>query len=423
MSTRDGGDAAGNGFGDRPELQTLIAAGQDQGCINMTQLGEVAADAGLDDDEVAELHANLTERGIDVIDDCARIGVPPTRATNRELAESTTDAMQLFLNEIRRYPLLTREEERELAQRVEAGDAEAKERMVNSNLRLVVSIAKRYQGQGELTLLDLIQEGVLGLIRAVEKFDWRRGLKFSTYATLWIQQAIQRGLANQARSIRLPVHVVERQQRVTRAERTLLSRLGREPTDEEIAAQSRLPVERVAEVRELPRTVTSLDRPVGEDGDSSLGELIADEGDEGPTADLELSLREDLLARALAELPERERIVLESRYGLGDQPARDAAGGRSQAGRHPRARAADRAPGARPAGARPRERGPAGPRRLRAPMDETAAALIPDAPDARRPAPRGGRVHRVPRSTSWAPDRLRRGAALGRADAGGRAAR
>jgi RNA polymerase primary sigma factor len=315
VSTRNGDD----GVGERPELQALIAAGEDQGCINITQLGEVAAEAGLDDDEVGELHANLTERGIDVLDDCARVGVPPTRASNRELAESTTDAMQLFLNEIRRYPLLTREEERALAQRVEAGDPEAKERMVNSNLRLVVSIAKRYQGQGELTLLDLIQEGVLGLIRAVEKFDWRRGLKFSTYATLWIQQAIQRGLANQARSIRLPVHVVERQQRVTRAERTLLSRLGREPTDEEIAAQSRLPVERVAEVRELPRTVTSLDRPVGEDSDTSLGELIADEGDDGPTADLELSLREDLLGRALAELPERERIVLESRYGLGDQ--------------------------------------------------------------------------------------------------------
>jgi RNA polymerase primary sigma factor len=314
MSTREG-----DGAGERPELQALIAAGQDQGCVNITQLGEVAADAGLDEDEVAELHANLLERGIDVLDDCARVGVPPTRASNRELAESTTDAMQLFLNEVRRYPLLTREEERELAQRVEAGDAEAKERMVNSNLRLVVSIAKRYQGQGELTLLDLIQEGVLGLIRAVEKFDWRRGLKFSTYATLWIQQAIQRGLANQARSIRLPVHVVERQQRVTRAERALLARLGREPTDEEIAEQSRLPVARVAEVRELPRTVTSLDRPVGEDGDTSLGELMADESEEGPTADLEVSLREDLLARVLAELPERERVVLESRYGLGDQ--------------------------------------------------------------------------------------------------------
>jgi RNA polymerase primary sigma factor len=319
MGTREGaGAAGGNGSGDRPELEALVAAGDDQGCINITQFGEVAAEAGLDDDEVAELHAQLTERGIELLDDCARIGAPPTRATNSELAESTTDAMQLFLNEIRRYPLLTREEERELAQRVEAGDAEAKERMVNSNLRLVVSIAKRYQGQGELTLLDLIQEGVLGLIRAVEKFDWRRGLKFSTYATLWIQQAIQRGLANQARSIRLPVHVVERQQRVSRAERTLLSRLGRDPTDEEIAEQSRLPVERVAEVRELPRTVTSLDRPIGEDGDASLGALIADESDEGPTADLEVSLREDLLEKALAELPERERMVLEARYGLGD---------------------------------------------------------------------------------------------------------
>ena len=355
MSTRDGGDAAGNGSGDRPELQTLIAAGQDQGCINVTQLGEVAADAGLDDDEVAELHANLSERGIDVLDDCARIGVPATRATNRELAESTTDAMQLFLNEVRRYPLLTREEERALAQRVEAGDAEAKERMVNSNLRLVVSIAKRYQGQGELTLLDLIQEGVLGLIRAVEKFDWRRGLKFSTYATLWIQQAIQRGLANQARSIRLPVHVVERQQRVTRAERAPTAAWGREPTDEEIAAQSRPPVERVAEVRELPRTVTSLDRPVGEDGDSSLGELIADEGDDGPTADLEAEPPRGPARARWPSCPSGARragsLTSARYYG----PRRS--GGRSPAGSP--ASACDCERQARPARPRPRERGPA----------------------------------------------------------------
>src|SRR5262245_63801929 len=241
MTTNGGG----NGLGDRPELQALIAAGDEQGCINVTQLGEVAADAGLDDDEVAALHANLTERGIDVLDDCARIGVPPTRATNRELAESTTDAMQLFLNEVRRYPLLTREEERELAQRVEAGDAEAKERMVNSNLRLVVSIAKRYQGQGELTLLDLIQEGVLGLIRAVEKFDWRRGLKFSTYATWWIRQAVQRGVQNKSRTIRVPVHVAELERKAARVERELTGKLGRHPTEEEVAEAAKIPLDKL----------------------------------------------------------------------------------------------------------------------------------------------------------------------------------
>ncbi len=420
MSTRNGGD---DGTGDRPELQALIAAGEDQGCINITQLGEVAADAGLDDDEVAELHANLTERGIDVMDDCARVGVPPTRASNRELAESTTDAMQLFLNEIRRYPLLTREEERELAQRVEAGDAEAKDRMVNSNLRLVVSIAKRYQGQGELTLLDLIQEGVLGLIRAVEKFDWRRGLKFSTYATLWIQQAIQRGLANQARSIRLPVHVVERQQRVTRAERTLLSRLGREPTDEEIAAQSRLPGRaggrgaRAAAHGHQPR-------PAGRRGRRHQpGRADRRRGRRRPHR----RPRAEPARGPAGAGPRRAARARAHRAGVALRPrrpaARDAAGGRAASWASPASAcgrsSARRSTGSRaPARARPCATSPP-----EAPMDETAAALIPEHPtldDLRREA---AGVHRVPPPRAGHPDRLRRGAALGRADAGGRAAR
>jgi RNA polymerase primary sigma factor len=313
MATDEDAGRTGN-----EQIEALLAAGEDQGCLNMTQVGEVAADLGFDDDEVAALHARLGERGIDLLDDCARVGVPPTKATNGAVADSTTDAMQLFLNEVRKHPLLTPQEERRLSQLVEQGDAEAKERMINSNLRLVVSVAKRYQGQAELTLLDLIQEGVLGLIRAVEKFDWRRNLRFSTYAILWIQQAIQRALANQSRTIRLPVHVVERQQRVARAERDLLARLGRDPTDDEVAEASRLPLERVVEVRELPRTVTSLDRRVGEDGDASLGDLVPAEEEE-PLADIEVSLRQDLLDRALRELPDRERFVLEHRYGLGER--------------------------------------------------------------------------------------------------------
>ncbi len=299
-------------------LERLVAQGEEQGCLNLTEVGEALADADAGDDEVAAFYDRLRERGVDVTDDCGKAETPPTSVTNGAVADSTTDAMQLFLNEVRRHPLLLPAEERRLAQLVEEGDAAAKERMILSNLRLVISIARRYQGGAELTLLDLIQEGILGLTRAVEKFDWRRGLRFSTYATLWIQQAIQRALANQSRTIRLPVHVVERQQRVARAERTLLGKLGREPTDEEIAAESRLTVERVREAHALPRTVASLDRPVGEDGDASLGDLIPAEPEE-PLADVEVGLRRDLLDAALATLPEREREVLAARYGIGDR--------------------------------------------------------------------------------------------------------
>ena len=171
----------------------------------------------------------------------ARASSPPASATASWPA-ATTDALQLFLNEIRRYPLLTADEEIELAKRIEQGDLEAKERMINSNLRLVVSIAKKYQGQ-ELSLLDLIQEGIFGLIRAAEKFDWRKGYKFSTYATFWVRQAIQRGLANKARTIRIPVHIGQRERKIARVERELQAKLGREPTDEEIAAAAELPLE------------------------------------------------------------------------------------------------------------------------------------------------------------------------------------
>jgi RNA polymerase primary sigma factor len=302
------------------ELATLAAAGERQGCLNQSEVAEALERIGASDDEVEEVYHALRERGVDVTDDCGRVEVPPTEATNGELAEATTDAMNLFLRELRRYPLLTADEEKELARRVEEGDSEAKERMINSNLRLVVSIARRYRNQG-LTLLDLIQEGTLGLIRAVEKFDWRRGFRFSTYATLWIQQAIQRALANQSRVIRLPVHVVEHQQRISRAERQLVTRLGRDPTDAELAEAARLPEERVAQVRDLPRAVTSLDRPVGEEGEATLGELIAAEEPE-PLADLEVSLQSELLERALSELPERDAQVLRMRYGLGGSEPR-----------------------------------------------------------------------------------------------------
>ena len=310
----------GSGFETPSEFETLMAAAEG-GCLNQSQVAELAESLDMGDAEIEELYAAIRERGLDVTDDCGRIEVTePTRVVNGELAEATTDAMNLFLREVSRYPLLTAAEEKELARRVEAGDAAAKERMVNSNLRLVVSIARRYRSN-ELTLLDLIQEGTLGLIRAVEKFDWRRGFRFSTYATLWIQQAIQRALANQSRTIRLPVHVVEHQQRVSRAERELLARTFQDPTVAEIAREARLPEERVAMVRDLPRAVTSLDRPVGEDDDGTLGELVAAPA-EDPLAELQVSLRNDALEHALDELPERDAEVLRMRFGLGDDEPR-----------------------------------------------------------------------------------------------------
>ena len=253
-------------------------------------------------------------------DDCGRDEIPQTRVANGDLAEQTTDAMALYLRELRRHPLLTADEEVELAKRVELGDREARDRMINSNLRLVVSIARRYQG-GTLSLLDLIQEGTLGLIRAVEKFDWRRGFRFSTYATLWIQQAIQRGPRQHGADDPAPRARGGAPAARVRAERELLASLGRDPTDAEIAERSRLSEERVATVRELPRTITSLDRPVGEEGDATLGDLMAADTPE-PTADLELNLRSEALEEALRDLPEREALVLRRRFGLGDDEPR-----------------------------------------------------------------------------------------------------
>jgi RNA polymerase primary sigma factor len=218
------------------------------------------------------------------------------------------------MNEIGRYPLLTKEEEVELAKRVERGDAEAKERMINSNLRLVVSIAKRYQGHG-LSLLDLVQEGIIGLIRAVEKFDWRKGFKFSTYATWWIRQAVQRGVANKSREIRVPVHIVEREQRITRAERQLTPKLGRTPTDEELAKAARITPTQVREVREAARAVTSLDRPIGEESGTTFQDLVAGQ-DESTEQEVTVSLAQEALHDALDDLPAREREVLKLRYGL-----------------------------------------------------------------------------------------------------------
>ena len=231
----------------------------------------------------------------------------------------TENSLDLFLRSARAHPLLTADEEIELAKRIERGDLAAKERMINSNLRLVVSQARRYQGHG-LPMEDLVQEGMLGLIRAVEKFDWRRGFKFSTYGTLWIRQALQRGLQNHGRTIRLPVHVAQRQTKVRKVESELSTKLGREPTDEEIAAEAKLDVEEVAELRELTRGLTSLDQPVGEDGETAFGDLLASERPE-PTEEVEQAERQELISGAVARLPEAERNVIRLRFGLaGTEP-------------------------------------------------------------------------------------------------------
>jgi RNA polymerase primary sigma factor len=228
----------------------------------------------------------------------------------------TTDALQLFLREAGRRPLLKAAEEVELAKRIERGDTEAKKQMIESNLRLVVSIAKRYRNKG-LPFLDLIQEGSLGLIRAVEKFDWRRGYKFSTYATWWIKQAVARGLADKARTIRMPVHIAERRHKLNRAERSLLTQLGREPTLEEIAEQAHLPLGQAQDVRRAPRVSASLDQPVGEQGDTVFADFVASEGPL-PEEEVEVSLRSQALIGVLSILEDREREVLILRYGLGD---------------------------------------------------------------------------------------------------------
>jgi RNA polymerase primary sigma factor len=298
-------------------LETLLARSEEDDCVNLSQLNELVAAEELDDDEIGGLYEQLEERGIEVSDDCGREQHESTYV-NGDLAVATTDALQLFLNEAGRWPLLTKEEEIALAKRMERGDAEAKERMINSNLRLVVSIAKRYQGNG-LSLLDLIQEGIIGLIRAVEKFDWRRGFKFSTYATWWIRQAVQRGVANKSRTIRIPVHIADREQKIARAERTLAPKLGRQPTDEEIAEQAKLPLKQLREVREAARAITSLDRPLGSESDASLGDLFASDQAQ-PEEELTVSLEQDVLRRAVSQLPDREQEVLKLRYGLnGDQ--------------------------------------------------------------------------------------------------------
>jgi RNA polymerase primary sigma factor len=297
-----------------PDLDALIAEGHDRGCLEFSRVERFGRRYGLDDDGLADLCDQVRARGVALRDDCGKKQSAPTQMGLKDMAVATGDALRLFLDEIGQYPLLNAEQEVELAKRIEKGDKAAKDQMVNANLRLVVHIAKRYQNQG-ITLLDLIQEGIFGLIRAVEKFDWRKGFKFSTYATWWIRQALQRALQKQAREIHLPVHVAERARRIERVREEMQKKLDRDPTDEELAAETGLSVRQITEVRDAARVVASLDQPVGEESDTAFGDLIGGDHDDF-TEDIHLSLAEHDVRHAVAALPEPQQSVVKLRYGL-----------------------------------------------------------------------------------------------------------
>ncbi len=298
------------------ELREFLDVAEQSGSLRQSELNDLLEPLQLDPLETDGIYRELEQRSIDVVDDTQEEQEPPPPPVVVAPVETTTDALQLFLRETGRHPLLTAPQEVELAKLIERGDTQAKQRMIQSNLRLVVSIAKNYRNQG-LPFLDLIQEGTLGLIRAVEKFDWRRGYKFSTYATWWIRQAVARALADKARTIRMPVHIVERMQKMHRAERTLWATLGREPTLEEIAEEASLPLTQAREVRSAARASSSLDQPVGDQEDATLGDFVAGDGPL-PDETVEDTLRSEILAQALLALGERERRVIVYRYGLDD---------------------------------------------------------------------------------------------------------
>jgi RNA polymerase primary sigma factor len=294
---------------DVPVLELLQEA-EDRGTIEEEALEALAHEHELDDEELAAVRAELEARDVEIAAPVVTENEPV-----RHEASGPMDAVTLFMNRAGRYPLLTAAEEVALAKRVERGDLEAKERMINSNLRLVISIAKRYQGR-DLPLLDLVQEGVIGLNRAVEKFDWRRGYKFSTYATWWIRQACQRAVSNQSATIRVPVHVHERRVKLWRAASQLQARLGREPTREELAQAAGLPLQHVDEALDAAEAPVSLNQSFGNDDDGELGDLFSDPTAVDPEEEAADSFRRDAVRQAVANLPERERLILELRFGF-----------------------------------------------------------------------------------------------------------
>jgi RNA polymerase primary sigma factor len=314
------------------ELKPLIAEGQERGYLTFEEIGACLEEIEVTKEQVQELHAHLEEQGIEVVEADGRPAVPEGGAveggerSDRNggsskrpeidlTVEPSLDSLRLYLRSIGRVNLLTAEQEVHLAQRIERGDMRAKQQMIEANLRLVVSIAKGYLGRG-LTFLDLIQEGSLGLIRAVEKFDHRRGFKFSTYATWWIRQAVTRAIADKGRTIRIPVHMVEKLNKVVHVERQLVQQLGREPTPEEIATELECPVREVRDILRMAQQPVSLEKPIGEEEESELGDFVEDQTAESPFELASENLRRDNVRRALAALPQREREVIEMRFGL-----------------------------------------------------------------------------------------------------------
>ncbi|HKH32248.1 MAG TPA: sigma-70 family RNA polymerase sigma factor [Gaiellaceae bacterium] len=300
------------------EAKSVIATAQEAGSIKAEEVALALGELELDAAQLDEVFGALEEANVDVVtgDDDEEEG-PAARSSQREVS---TDALQLFLKDIGKVELLTAPQEIELAKRIERGDDNAKRQMVEANLRLVVSIAKRYRNQG-LPFLDLIQEGTIGLVRAAEKFDHRKGFKFSTYATWWIRQAVARALADKARTIRMPVHVVEKLNKIVRTERKLRAELGREPGSKEIAGELELTIDEVDQIRRSAQVPVSLEKPVGDDEESEFGHFLTDESAPLPEEAAADVLRKDALGRILHTLSTRERRVLELRYGLnGEQP-------------------------------------------------------------------------------------------------------
>jgi RNA polymerase primary sigma factor len=315
------------------ELRPLIAEGQERGFLTFEQITSCLEEVEVTKEQVVELHAYLEDQGIDVVnaedgrpaiaeggrfEPAAAQGKLPDAPRKPEIdltVEPSLDSLRLYLRSIGRVQLLTAEREVALAQRIERGDLVAKQEMVEANLRLVVSIAKGYLGRG-LSFLDLIQEGSLGLIRAVEKFDYRRGYKFSTYATWWIRQAVTRAIADKGRTIRIPVHMVEKLNKVVHVERQLVQQLGREPLPEEIARELECTAREVRDILRMAQQPVSLEKPIGEEEESELGDFVEDDSAISPFEMASENLRKENVRRALDALPQREREVIEMRFGL-----------------------------------------------------------------------------------------------------------